>query len=138
MSINSNECILKLDHLVFDRVSFLRKGFKGNGELSLQFSTGVQKRESDEYVVSLRIFGTKTDEYEIDIRASGFFNVEQSEFDAETLIHQNAVAIIFPYLRSEVTLLTAQPGVDPVVLPPINVVQLVEDAKKAELENRAE
>ena len=132
MSLISNECILKLNHLVFDNISFLRKEFKGDGKLNLQFATGFEKRENDEYVVHLRLFGTKEKEYDIDVSVSGFFNVVEGQFDAESIIHQNAVAIVFPYLRSEVTLLTSQPEVDPVVLPPLNIVQLVEQARHKE------
>ena len=46
------------------------------------------------------------------------------------IMYQNAVAIIFPYIRSQITLLTAQPGIDPVVLQPFNIAQMVEDAMK--------
>lgn len=129
MSIATNECVLKMNHLVFDHIRFQRREFKGDGELNLQFSTSFEKRENEEYVVHLRIFGTKENEYEIDVGASGFFNVIEGSIDTDMIIHQNAVSIIFPYLRSEITLLTSQPEVDPVVLPPINVVQLVEQAQ---------
>jgi preprotein translocase subunit SecB len=30
-----------------------------------------------------------------------------------------------PYIRSEVSLLTAQPGIEPVVIPPFNVVEMM-------------
>ena len=37
----------------------------------------------------------------------------------------NAIAIIFPYMRSQVTLMTAQPNLPPIVLPPININSLL-------------
>lgn len=45
-------------------------------------------------------------------------------------MRQNAVAILFPYIRSQISLLTAQPETTPIVLPPLNIAQLVEDAMK--------
>ncbi len=42
----------------------------------------------------------------------------------------NAIAIIFPYMRSQVTLMTAQPNLPPIVLPPININALLEENKK--------
>ena len=53
------------------------------------------------------------------------FEIEtQEELDdnvVRNLINKNAVAILMPYLRSELTLLTAQPDTDSVVLPPFNI-----------------
>ena len=43
------------------------------------------------------------------------------------LINKNAVAILMPYLRSELTLLTAQPDTDSVVLPPFNINKMFEN-----------
>lgn len=45
--------------------------------------------------------------------------------EEDKLLQQNAVAIIMPYIRSEVSILTAQPGMDTVVLPPLNTVELL-------------
>ena len=37
----------------------------------------------------------------------------------------NAVAIMFPFLRSQISLLTTQPDMIPVVLPAININKLL-------------
>lgn len=44
----------------------------------------------------------------------------------QDLINKNAVAILMPYLRSELTLLTAQPDTDSVILPPFNINKMLE------------
>ena len=41
----------------------------------------------------------------------------------ESIIKTNTVAIMFPFIRSQVTLLTTQPGMTPIVLPPINTTK---------------
>ena len=64
------------------------------------------------------------------MQASGYFKTVVSSEDGQMIMYQNAVAIIFPYIRSQITLLTAQPGIDPVVLQPFNIAQMVEDAMK--------
>ena len=46
----------------------------------------------------------------------------------DALIEKNTVAILMPYLRSELTLLTAQPDTDSVVLPPFNINKMLEEA----------
>lgn len=48
----------------------------------------------------------------------------------EDVIQKNTVAILFPYLRSEVTLITAQPDFIPIVIPPININALLENAAR--------
>ena len=41
----------------------------------------------------------------------------------ENIVKTNTVAIMFPFIRSQVTLLTTQPGMTPIVLPPINTTK---------------
>ena len=43
------------------------------------------------------------------------------------LIKENGVAILFPYLRSEITLLTTQPGFQPIVLPAVNIAKMFQN-----------
>ncbi len=43
------------------------------------------------------------------------------------LIQRNTVAIMFPFIRSEITLLTSQPGMAPVVIPALNINKLLND-----------
>ncbi|MCI9227487.1 MAG: Preprotein translocase subunit SecB [Dorea sp.] len=116
---------LTLQKMVFDRIEFDRKGFKNNKELEFELQVQIGSDKNSTYKVTLVLNGTKQDEYNIVISLSGFFAVEtQEELDnkvVQTLINKNAVAILMPYLRSELTLLTAQPDTDSVVLPPFNI-----------------
>ena len=68
------------------------------------------------------------------IRLSGFFMIENNKNLEDTLkqdlISKNAVAIMMPYLRSEATLLTAQPGTDSIVLPIFNINNMIDKEKK--------
>lgn len=45
------------------------------------------------------------------------------------LIQRNTVAIMFPFIRSEITLLTSQPGMAPVVIPALNINKLLNNMK---------
>ena len=58
---------------------------------------------------------------------NGFFDMEnlESVSEKEALIHKNAVAIMMPYLRSEVSLLTSQPETDVVVMPVLNISKMI-------------
>lgn len=117
--------VLTLQEMVFDRIEFNRKGFKNNKELEFELQVQIGSDKNSTYKVTLVLKGTKQDEYNVVISLSGFFAVEtQEELDdsvVRNLINKNAVAILMPYLRSELTLLTAQPNTDSVVLPPFNI-----------------
>ena len=117
--------VLTLQKMVFDRIEFDRKGFKNNKELEFELQVQIGFDKNSTYKVTLVLNGTKQDEYSIVISLSGFFEIDmQEELDkkvVEDLINRNADANLMPYLRSELTLLTAQPDTDSVVLPPFNI-----------------
>lgn len=121
--------ILNLQRLVFERIEFDRKGFKNTQELKFELQVQIGLNEDDLYKVTLVLNGTKQDEYNVVISISGFFRVEGQVEDkiVRELINKNAVAILMPYLRSEITLLTAQPDTDSVVLPPFNINKMFEN-----------
>lgn len=125
-----NSCVLKLAHMVFDEISFQRENFQTSSDLNLEFGFNFESGEDGNFIARIRVAGNKENEYKFVVRASGYFNTSESGKDGQTILYQNAVAIIFPYIRSQITLLTAQPEVDPVVLQPFNIAQMVEDAMK--------
>lgn len=123
------DCVLKLNALVFDEIIFKRLGMHSENELEISFSIsiGTNISEPDVKKVSVRVSGEKREEYSFEIQASGFFSYEGDVSDA--IIQQNAVAIVMPYIRSEVSILTAQPGVESIVLPPFNIVEMMGASK---------
>lgn len=131
----ANDCVLKLNHLLFDRISFQRIGFANKKRVKYTFGFGFEEKGEHDVIVHLDVKGKKEDEYKFQVSASGYFTL--SSYDhKDLLMRQNAVAIIFPYIRSQISLLTAQPEVSPVVLPPFNIAQMVEDAMNAESEEK--
>ena len=106
----------------------MENNFKSKNDLQVEFGFAFNKRENGEFVSSIRIIGTKKDEYNFVVRASGYFQISEAVEDSDILIQQNAIAIVFPYIRSQISLLTAQPEVDPVILPPMNIAQMVKES----------
>ena len=119
------DCVLKLNALVFDEIIFKRNGMRNNNELELSFTVniGINASNRDIKKVSVKAIGEKKNEYTFEVQASGFFSYEGDADDL--IIQQNAVAIVMPYIRSEVSLLTAQPGTDSVVFPPYNIAEMI-------------
>ena len=120
--------VLTLTKMVFDKIEFERKGFKNENELKFRLQVQIGKNRNSAYKVTLVLEGDKKDEYELQISLTGFFEIqnsdELSDRTEQALIEKNAVAILMPFLRSEVTLLTAQPETDSVVLPTFNINKL--------------
>ena len=113
-----------MDKLVFDEINFKRLGFSSDKKLELKIKSNISQRNKDDiYKVTLSIEDNKPEEYIFEISLTGYFIIvgEVQDELKKVLIRNNAIAILIPYLRSEVSLLTAQPGVDPVVLPPFNI-----------------
>lgn len=133
MENNRNlQSVLNLDKLVFDKIEFNRIGFTSNDELELQIQSNVaQRKDENVYRVTLILKGNKPNEYMFEISLTGFFSIEEDVSDElkDDLISKNSIAILMPYLRSEVSLLTAQPGVECVVLPPFNINNMMKEEK---------
>lgn len=122
----SIKSVLKLNKIVFDKIEFKRLSFKNDNELELEIQSNTSRRQDTEvYKVTLILKGKKPEEYTLEISLSGFFSIEGDDELTEdlknTLVTKNSVAILMPYLRSEVSLLTAQPEVECVVLPAFNI-----------------
>lgn len=128
--MNNYNSVLTLQKMVFDRISFERKGFKNDKELNFKMQVQVGTSEEGIYKVTLVLFAQKDEEYTAEISLSGFFNIEsdgnEDNPEVQDLINKNAVAILMPYLRSELTLLTAQPDTESVVLPPFNINKMLD------------
>lgn len=123
---------LNMDKLVFDKILFDRKGFKNKNQVKYSIESRIAQHQQEEiYRVTLILKGDKEDEYDFEISLTGFFTFdEDANVDEETkkiLIGKNTVAIMMPYMRSQVSLLTAQPGMDCVVLPAFNINNIVND-----------
>lgn len=121
---------LRMDELVFDKISFVREGFKNDNEINFSLESRIAQRQDQEvFRVTLNLKGNKKDEYSFEISLTGFFSFEDNgqitEKEKNTLVSQNTVAIMIPFLRSQVSLLTAQPGVDCVMMPIFNVNNIV-------------
>lgn len=120
------DSVLKLNKIVFDKIIFNRLGFKNDNEFKMELQSNISQRDETEiYKVTLYLKGKKSEEYTMEISLSGFFSIEETETLTEevknTLIEKNSIAILMPYLRSEVSLLTSQPDTEPIVLPVFNI-----------------
>ena len=86
----------------------------------------VNKTGEHLYDVELQLSIEKED-LSVLVIAKAQFLYEAGDYTMEeSIVKNNTVAIMFPFIRSQVTLLTTQPGITPILLPPINTTKYEE------------
>lgn len=128
---------MQMKEIYIQRSAFERNNSKISGKsLEIEFERGRKQLEDSLFQVILNTHIHNTaNEFSIDLSVVGIFDV--SKVDAsmcETLLDKNTYAILFPFVRSQVTLLTSQPGMQPIVLPAININSMIEASSEIDIE----
>lgn len=136
--MNENNQVLssiQITHCVFDEIHFVRKGFKKDtSEKEVNVSVNVGHTEEQNHIVSLTLSVNKEDEYDACVKISAYCTVISHLENLEQILRENIPAIILPYARAQLTMLTAQPETEPIVLPVINVRELYKNSVKEVIE----
>lgn len=90
------------------------------------------EKDSSKFIIKLGLkFGdfelSKTNTYLKCVVTGVFIQENDSEID----LTPNAVAILFPYLRSIISDVTSKGSKSPIILPPINIHEFLENAEKS-------
>lgn len=106
-------------------------------EVDLEFDSAIERLE--EYIaqkVSIEVFPNGLENgmpFQLQIDLTGHFRLVDGAEKMETKnIETNTLAILFPYVRSLVTTITANANVPPLVLPPLNIVRTLEEKNSQE------
>jgi Preprotein translocase subunit SecB len=132
-SNTSANSVLQMEQIIFDEITFkCDRNLPQSGVFKINYTREVGQAEDDStrFIVALRvnIESEVPGLIDIHVRACGFFNCsETDEAKKNVLVTKNTVAILFPFLRSQVSLLTTQPGFAPIMLPVVNINEMFED-----------
>ena len=125
------QSVLQMNPVFFDKLSFERLGVStGESKVRLKINQKIKKIDDGKYVVTILAEATQENEFIATVQISWYCTVDESDPAKEHLLKENAFAILFPYIRSELTLLTAQPETDPIVWPVMNIQAMMEQAEK--------
>jgi len=128
LNVEEVKSSLTLKSMGFEEIHFIRrKSEDKENRLNINVVGPEIRGDCFEVMVQAQILGEG--EYQLDTSLKAVFSIEGGLRDENAFMLTNAVAIMFPYLRSEITLLTSQPGMRPVVLPPINVQEVMKKVK---------
>lgn len=127
MNIKEMESSLKMKNMHFTKCSIEREDILKGGELQLDLAKSIENKTEHEYIVTLSFSAKKEDLYlEINAKAEFLYVSEFDDSEAEKeIINNNTVAIMFPFIRSQASLMTSQPGMTPILIPAINTTKLV-------------
>jgi len=102
-------------------------------ELSLKIQYQDQERETAVLLFSIELGDPqlKDNSFYIKVVISGMFSIradgELSKEDIDHMYKKNALAILYPYIRSLVSDLSSKGSETPIILPPINVEAMVDN-----------
>lgn len=125
------DCKLQMLDLYFSKFSFTQERGKDNTEYSSSFNIEYSVNSQDDSKIRVTIdtsVQSKDDGIVLTLETVGLFRVEKVDKETyDQLIKSNTVAIMFPYIRSQVSLLTTQPGIQPIMIPTMNINALIEE-----------
>lgn len=125
---------LKLERLSFEEISYSRNvNAAVIPEYEMNFTRQVSANEDQKHFrVSLtaNVWTKDADTIKVKVTIVGFFFCDcENEKIKNELINKNSLSILFPYLRSQISLVTTQPDMPPITIQPINIVALFEQAE---------
>lgn len=121
---------MKLLRYTVDKMSFmLNKSFQPEKGQKIQikpiFNREITKINEQRFVVTLSLSLSNLEQeipFYLDVQVSGIFDADNWQAsDSNKFVIKSATDVIYPYLRSIVTTLTAQAHVPPYILPMANV-----------------
>ena len=143
---NKIKSVLEMSELFFPSYSLnLNEPIKEKSQYAYTFSIEYAERKDNKNIIRVQVSTKITDneeKLELNLDTVAFFKLDNqgekiSEQTAEQILKKNTVAIMFPFIRSQVSILTTQPGMIPIVMPPININALVDDMQEPK-EKKAE
>lgn len=125
--IKSSESVLKLKRIYFNELNFSRKDVEKNN-----IDVFVERKQftNSEYEITLNLIISNSEEkYQVNVSIVGIFEFSEDldEVTKDIIVEKNTISILFPYLRSQVTLLTSQPDIKPMIIPPLNINNLIKN-----------
>ena len=120
----------KIESIDYKMNQYFDFGTAHNIKMEQKIGLEIQIISNDEFVVKLitHIYGEnkKNSPFELNISLLGCFYLEkwQETEEKQNMVKFNAPTILFPYLRSIITNITATANITPYILPTFNMYDL--------------
>lgn len=129
---------LRFKNYIVESIDF-KSNFKFSGEeKSIEFNLDNDYEFDDNNFIltlDMEVFpdAEKNDyPFSMRVRIIGLFEVESESTEKEKIdfAEKNSIAILFPYIRSLISVYTSNANIGTTILPPINVVKYLENKKQ--------
>ena len=134
MSKNIESSLRFINYIVNKIEFYTNKDFKEEPiEVEFKIRKQIEYLEDENNTMNVtieaKIFENPTENnypFSMNIILTGIFELENCDlYKRESFAEVNSIAILFPYLRAIVSTFTANANIQPLILPPINIVKLV-------------
>ena len=101
----------------------------------LKFEVGILINKNDDSQGIIRLScEINTDDIEespffMEVTIIGEFSTDEEKFEDFVI---NSVSLLFPYLRAHISTVTSISGVDPVIIPAVNIMDLLKESEENE------
>ncbi|MCC8050015.1 MAG: protein-export chaperone SecB [Clostridiales bacterium] len=125
MDIKKMESVLRMEDLYFSYCSVERDLNITEDTLEINLDREIEPLDDLSYDVQLDV-SVKNANLKVFVSSKAKFIFTSDPGDMrDKVVKNNTVAIMFPFVRSQITLLTSQPGMQPVIIPPINTAKFI-------------
>lgn len=121
---------LRLDYLYFSEINCSRQQLIKKAKLNVNYDVDRKINGNEAIVKIVTNIKSHNDEISLSLTTIGKFtlidleNVYDDSIKKE-MLNLNTVAIIMPYIRSQVSIITTQPDLTPILLQPVDVTLLM-------------
>ena len=139
--MDTKECksILQMNDLYFSKILFENNKRKTRGETKVNVAYNIigdiDKQDTNKVKVQIDLNISSDEEcLSLVLQTIGVFEIDAKNIDdaaKDFILKRNTISIMFPFIRSQVALITTQPGMQPIMLQPIDVNALVEKTEKS-------
>ena len=127
-----DENVLKLLDLRFVSFNYEnlsnKKEFETELNIEYDINCVADKINDNKVKIDFKVKIVSKDELlSLNLNAIGEFQIDSKDLEPsvkEFILKRNTIAIMFPFIRSQISLLTTQPGLQPIMLQPIDVNKL--------------
>ena len=127
------ESVLQLKNLYFEKITFER-GTEITPKFTPQFATSYREIEGTVFEVKLMCRILAGEKPFLELCLVGVFDNQGSDPEVNAELNElNTISIMFPYLRAEISLITAQPNCPTLNLPVFNINALLEELRNRKI-----
>ncbi len=144
--MNNNNCALKFNKYIVKTIEFKKNmkydENKDNNSINIDIANSIRYIGENKFKVGLKItLGDKDlqnikSPFYLLVEILGDFELIGSTENREQFAKINATSILFPYVRALITNITANANIPPLILPPMNIVNMIENNEKNKNKNK--